>query len=136
MRAKKIGRYSSPTAQTGHVRYIMYGLGVSVMATLFFSLFLSFASMVTTSVQVETYMSYVVVGVTVTSIFIGSAYAAQKAGNNGLVIGAAIGAIYVFLSIALGMKLNGETITLAMFANKFFAGVAAGALGGTVGVNL
>lgn len=132
----KIGRYGSPTVQTGILRYILHGLGVSIISTLVFSLFLSFASMATASVRVEEYMSYVVVGVTVTSIFIGSIYAAQKAGSRGLIIGVAIGAIYVFVSIALGMKVSGETITLAMFTNKFLAGVAAGALGGTVGVNL
>lgn len=135
MRTKR-GRYGSTTPSSSPVLYILHGIGMSVLATLFFSLFLSLASMVIETVYLDVHLPYVIVGVTVTSIFIGSVYATQKAGNHGLMIGVAIGAVYVFLAVALGMKLSGETITLAMFANKFIAGVAAGALGGTIGVNL
>jgi len=81
-------------------------------------------------------MQYIMVGVTLTSIFIGSAYATQQAQAMGLIIGMTIGIIYVLVSLSIGIELNNETLSIFVVANKLVAGLAAGALGGLVGVNL
>jgi len=81
-------------------------------------------------------MQYILVGVSLTSIFIGSAYATQKAQTMGLIIGMTVGIIYVLVSLGIGVELNNDTLSIFVVANKIVAGLAAGALGGLVGVNL
>lgn len=111
---------------------IMASLGISiVLITL-----LSIAALVGENTFVDRYLSYIMVAITMTSIFIGSVYAAQKVGSKGLVIGAVVGALYVLVSVGIGMEVNKETISLLVLANKFAAGMAVGALGGLLGVNL
>lgn len=111
---------------------IMASLGTSIMLTTL----LSIAALVVESTFVDRYLSYIMVAITMASIFVGSVYAAQKVGSKGLVIGAAVGALYVLISVGIGMEINQETISLLVLANKFAAGMAVGALGGLLGVNL
>ncbi|MCX7779715.1 MAG: TIGR04086 family membrane protein [Negativicutes bacterium] len=111
---------------------VLVSLGISVILTVFLSIF----GLLAENIYIDQYLQYIMVAVTMLSIFAGSAYAAQKAGAKGLVIGVAVGVLYVIISVGIGMEINKETISLLVLANKFGAGIAAGALGGLVGVNL
>jgi putative membrane protein (TIGR04086 family) len=127
---------SQPQKGQGAAVVIGKGVLVSLVVSLVAIIFLSVVSLVTDSQFVENYLRYIMVGVTVVSIFIGSAYAAHRAGGGGLIIGVAVGAFYVLISIGLGLELTQEPVSLIVLASKFLAGVASGALGGLVGVNL
>lgn len=111
---------------------VMMSLGVSVILAILLSVFV----LLVENTYVEQYLNYFMVAVTLVSIFCGSVYATQKVGARGLLIGAVVGGIYIIISVAIGMELNKETISLLVFANKFAAGIAVGALGGLLGVNL
>jgi len=97
---------------------------------------LSFLTLTSESSFLEHYMQYVMVAVTMGSIFIGSAFATRKVESKALIVGMAVGCIYVLISVGIGMEITNESITLLILANKFIAGIAAGALGGIIGVNL
>ncbi len=125
-----------PQKVPGAVTAIGKGVLVSLVVSLVAIVFLSVVSLATESLFVENYLRYIMVGVTVASIFIGSAYAAQRAGGAGLLVGVAVGDIYVLISIGVGLETTPEPLSLLVLVNKFFAGIAAGALGGLVGVNL
>lgn len=112
------------------------GVLVGLMVSLVAIIFLSVVSLATESLFIENYLRYIMVAVTVTSIFIGSAFAAQRAGGAGLLVGMAVGIIYVLISVGVGLEMTQEPVSLLVLANKVFAGIAAGALGGLVGVNL
>lgn len=112
------------------------GVLVSLLVSLVAIIFLSVVSLATENLFIENYLRYITVGVTVVSIFTGSAYAAQRAGGAGLFVGLAVGLVYVLISVAVGLEMTPEPVSLLVLANKFFAGLAAGALGGMVGVNL
>lgn len=131
-------RFNAPPqkAPGAIILMILKGLVVSLVVSLICTFFLSLISLVSDSSFVEHYLSYLMVGITVTSIFIGSAYATQKAQSMGLIIGMAIGLLYVLISVGIGVKLSPEPLSWLVLTNKFFAGLAAGALGGLVGVNL
>lgn len=115
---------------------IFKGLIASLLLSIAFALFLSLVSLITEDTYIDRYMQYIMVAVTMLSIFIGSVYATQKAESRGLIIGMAIGVVYVLVSIGLGMKLSHEPIVTLVIIYKFIAGIAAGALGGLIGVNL
>ncbi|MEN6413691.1 MAG: TIGR04086 family membrane protein [Veillonellales bacterium] len=137
--AKYTGRTRGNTKlqkPSGAVVLIFLGAIVSLAVSLVCTLFLSLVSLLSEGFFIERYMEYIMVAVTMVSIFIGSVFAAQKAESKGLLIGIAVGFIYVIVSVAVGMKISQETITLLVFANKFVAGIAAGALGGLIGINL
>lgn len=120
----------------GAVILIFQGVVASLIVSIVCMLFLSFVSLVSENTYIDKYMQYIMVAVTMVSIFVGSVYATQKAESKGLIIGMAIGIIYVLISVGLGMKLSHEPFIMLVLLNKFIAGVAAGALGGLVGVNL
>lgn len=115
---------------------IVKGVFVSIITSLVCTLFLSLVSLVTENTYIDNYMQYVMVGVTMVSIFIGSVYATQKASSRGMVIGIMIGFIYVLISVGIGMEMSQESISPFVLANKVMAGIAVGILGGIVGVNL
>lgn len=127
---------SQPQKGPGAAVVIGKGVLVSLVVSLTAILFLSVVSMVTESQFIENYLRYIMVGVTVISIFIGSAYAAHRAGGAGLIIGMVVGAFYVLISIGLGLEMTQEPVSLLVLTTKFLAGIATGALGGLVGVNL
>lgn len=112
------------------------GVLVSLLVSLVAIIFLSVVSLATESMFIDTYLRYIMVGVTVASIFLGSAYAARAAGGAGLLIGVAVGLVYVLISVGVGLEMSQESLSLLVLANKLLAGIAAGALGGLVGVNL
>ncbi len=125
-----------PQRVPGAVMAVGRGVLASLIVSLVAIIFLAVVSLATESLFVENYLRYIMVGVTVASIFIGSAYAAQRAGGAGLLVGMAVGLVYVLISVGVGLELTAEPVSLLVLANKFFAGIAAGALGGLVGVNL
>jgi putative membrane protein (TIGR04086 family) len=115
---------------------IVKGVLLSIAVSLLFTIMLSIISLITENLYVDKYMQYIMVGITMVSIFIGSAFATLRAESMGLIIGISVGVIYVLISVAIGMSLSRESISLLMLANKIIAGIAAGALGGLVGVNI
>jgi putative membrane protein (TIGR04086 family) len=137
--AKLIKRPRFNTKQTetaGMPMLVIKGVLVSLVISVVLTVLLSIFSLMAENVYVDNYLHYIMVAITIVSIFAGSAYATQKAGARGLLIGASVGIVYVLVSIGLGMEINNETISVMVLANKFVAGVAVGALGGLVGVNL
>jgi len=129
-------RFNTKPKTSGTAVLILKGVLVSLIVALVFTLFLSVISLVTDNTYVDFYIQYIMVGVTMISIFIGSAYATQQASSKGLLIGMFIGVIYVLLSVGLGMEISHESVSILVLTNKFVAGIGAGILGGLVGVNL
>lgn len=127
---------AQPPKVPGTAMVIFKGVMVSLLVSLVAVLFLAFVSLVTDGSFIENYIRYIMVGITVASIFIGSAYAAQKAGSAGLFIGASVGIIYVLISVAIGLEVTPDTVSFLVLVNKLVAGIAAGTLGGLIGVNL
>ncbi len=125
-----------PHRVSGVAAAIGKGVLVSLLVSLVAVVFLSVVSLATESLFIEEYLRYIMVGVTVASIFVGSAYAAQRAGGFGLLVGMGVGVVYVLISVGVGLETTPEPVSLLTLVNKFFAGLAAGALGGLVGVNL
>ncbi|AIF51903.1 TIGR04086 family membrane protein [Pelosinus sp. UFO1] len=129
-------RFNTTPQGPGMASLIVKGVFVSIITSLVCTLFLSLVSLVTENTYIDNYMQYVMVGVTMVSIFIGSVYATQKASSRGMVIGIMIGFIYVLISVGIGMEMSQESISPFVLANKVMAGIAVGILGGIVGVNL
>ena len=127
---------TKPPRVSGTAVLIFRGVLVSLIVSCVCTLFLSVISLVTDNTYVDDYIQYIMVGVTMISIFLGSAYAAKQASSKGLIIGLLIGIIYVSISVAIGMGISHEYVSLFLLANKFVAGIAVGILGGLVGVNL
>lgn len=127
---------SRPPKEAGIAVLIFKGVIVSFIVSLISILFLSVVSLLSDNIFIDHYIKYIMVGITMISIFIGSVYATQQAESRGLIIGIAIGAVFVLISIGLGLKTSQESIMPLVILNKFFAGVAAGALGGLIGVSL
>ena len=125
-----------PPKVSGTSMLIFKGVLVSWIFAFTCTLFLSLISMVTDNTYVDFNIQIIMVGVTMLSIFIGSAYATKQAASKGLFIGIIIGLIYVLVTVAFGMELHQETSSLYTLTNKFVAGAAAGIVGGLVGVNL
>jgi putative membrane protein (TIGR04086 family) len=136
--SKRIGktRFNTTPKGPGTAMLIGKGVFVSIITSLVCTFFLSVISLVTENTYIDNYMQYVMVGVTMVSIFIGSVYATQQAESKGLIIGILIGLIYVLISVGIGMEISKESISLLVLANKFIAGIAVGILGGLIGVNL
>jgi len=134
--SRRMRTNTQPPKSSGTAVLIFKGVITSVAVSIFCILFLALISLTSDNTFIEAYMQYIMVGVTLTSIFIGSAYATQQAQAMGLIIGMTIGIIYVLVSLSIGIELNNETLSIFVVANKLVAGLAAGALGGLVGVNL
>jgi len=127
---------TKPPKVAGNVVCICSGVLVSIMVSIGAALFLSFVSVVTENTYIDGYIQYIMVGVTMISIFIGSVYAAHKAESKGLWIGMSVGLLYVLISISIGMEMSQEYVSVLVLANKCIAGIAAGIVGGLLGVNL
>lgn len=134
--SRRLRSNTQPPRSDGTAVLIFKGVITSVAVSVFCILFLSLISLTSDNSFIDAYMQYILVGVSLTSIFIGSAYATQKAQTMGLIIGMTVGIIYVLVSLGIGIELNNDTLSIFVVANKIVAGLAAGALGGLVGVNL
>lgn len=115
---------------------IFKGVAVSVVVSLVCAICLSLVSLISENKFIDNYIEYIMVAVTMTSIFIGSMYATKQIAAKGLLIGCAVGIIYVLFSVGVGLELGQEQVSWLMLGNKFAAGSLAGALGGFIGVNL
>lgn len=112
------------------------GVAVSFFISLTLIMILAFIRTVMENDFATEYMQYIMVAITMISIFVASLYAGCQAKSKGFIIGCCIGIIYVLISIGIGMKSGQDSITFFAFVNKLFAGAAAGALGGMLGINL
>ncbi len=121
---------------SGLLMVILRGVLVSFSFSLTCILVLAVISLLTENTYVDDYIQYIMVGVTMMSVFVGSVYAANRAASKGMLIGILIGMIYVVFSVVIGMEINQGSISLFLLANKLVAGIAVGILGGLVGVNL
>lgn len=128
--------YVEPARFDHPVLYIVKGTALSVLVSLIFSLFLAVISMVADLASIERYMSYIVLGATVCSVFIGSAYAARQAKIHGVLIGAGVGIAYVLAASLFNMHISTETFHLIILGKKMAITAATGAIGGVVGVNI
>jgi putative membrane protein (TIGR04086 family) len=125
-----------PSRNAGMATSVIVGFLVSVCISLLFITLLSLMNVISDSFYIDNYLQYLMVAVNMISIFIGSVYAAQRVQSRVLLTGMAVGFLYVVFSVGIGMTMSGETISLSLLAGKLLTGLAAGALGGLVGVNL
>lgn len=136
-KAAKFRKGSMPPVRTaGTALSVIMGFIVSLCISLLFIALLSLINVISDTFYIDKYLQYLMVAVNMLSIFIGSVYAAQRVHTRVLLTGMAVGFLYVFFSVGVGMTMSGETISLSLLAGKLMTGLAAGALGGLVGVNL
>lgn len=113
---------------------IIKGSGVALGITLL--LLFIFAVVLTYTNIAESVIKPVIIIVTAISILIGSSLSTLKIKKNGLLNGAIVGFIYIFslyiISSITGSGFNLNIISIIMIA----ASVAAGMVGGIIGVNL
>ena len=113
---------------------IIKGSGVALGITLL--LLFIFAVVLTYTNIAESVIKPVIIIVTAISILIGSSLSTLKIKKNGLLNGAIVGFIYIFslyiISSITGSGFNLNIISIVMIA----ASVAAGMVGGIIGVNL
>ncbi|HWR45582.1 TIGR04086 family membrane protein [Sporomusa sp.] len=134
--SRRTRNYPQAPRNTNVPMAIFKGVAVSIAVSLVCAVCLSLISLISENRFIDTYLEYIMVAVTMTSIFIGSVYATKQISGKGLIIGCAVGIIYVLFSIGIGFELGQEQISWLMLGNKFAAGSLAGALGGFIGVNL
>lgn len=126
-----------PTPRNTNISMAIFkGVAVSIAVSLICAVCLSLISLISDNRFIDTYLEYIMVAVTMTSIFIGSVYATKQIAAKGLLVGCAVGFIYVLFSLGIGIELGQDQISWLMLGNKFAAGTLAGALGGFIGVNL
>lgn len=125
-----------PGKNAGMAISVILGFLVSICLSLLFITLLSIMNVISDTFYIDSYLQYLMVAVNMVSIFIGSVYAAQRVQSKVVLTGMAVGCIYVIFSVAVGMTMSGETISLSLLAGKLLTGLAAGVLGGLVGVNL
>jgi len=115
---------------------IFKGVTVSIVSSLICAVGLSIISLISEDGFIDNYLEYIMVAVTMISIFVGSVYATKQTAAKGLLVGCAVGIVYVLFSVGIGIELGREQISWLMLGNKIAAGSLAGALGGFIGVNL
>jgi putative membrane protein (TIGR04086 family) len=128
--------YQEPSRAGNPIFYIAKGGMVSILVSVIFSVFLAVISLITDLSSIERYMSYIITGATICSVFIGSAYATQQSKSMGLMIGLGVGIVYVIFSAVFEITISGETVTVVAFGQKLLMTAVAGVLGGVVGTNL
>ncbi len=133
---KRKSRIPLPRKVPKLVALIIAGVMMSLAISAFAVIFLSVFFLVLESSFVERNLQYVIVGITMISIFLGSVYATFKVESKGLIVGLIIGLCYVSVSILIGFYVSQDNLSIGVLLNKYLAGIAAGGLGGLVGVNL
>lgn len=113
---------------------IIKGSTVAIIITL---LGLLIYSVILASTEIgENTINYVVIGISVLSILIGSIISVSKIAKNGMLNGAIVGGIYIVIIyllssiINLNFDINSNSIILISFS------MVAGMLGGVIGVNI
>ncbi|WP_371370960.1 TIGR04086 family membrane protein [Sporomusa aerivorans] len=134
--SRRTRNYPQTPKNTNIPLTIFKGVAISITVSLICAVCLSLISLISDSKFIDNYIEYIMVAVTMTSIFVGSAYATKQTASKGLLIGCTVGIIYVLFSMGVGLELGQEQVSWLMLGNKFAAGSLAGALGGFIGVNL
>ena len=134
--SRRTRNYPQTPKNTNIPLAIFKGVAISITVSLICAVCLSLISLISDSKFIDNYIEYIMVAVTMTSIFVGSAYATKQTASKGLLIGCTVGIIYVLFSMGVGLELGQEQVSWLMLGNKFAAGSLAGALGGFIGVNL
>ncbi|MDL2280445.1 TIGR04086 family membrane protein [Selenomonadales bacterium OttesenSCG-928-I06] len=130
---------------------VLKGVVVSIIISMISIFFLSLVTIVTDlyntnttignviaifSYNLDFYLNYIMIGITMLSIFFASLYIAKVSQRRGALLGIAIGCIYVLFSVGISTDLGQNQIFIASFLNKLLAGCFSGALGGFIGVNM
>lgn len=115
------------------INNIAKGVGIALFTT--FILLIIFAAILTYTQTSESIINPVIIVITAVSILIGSSIGNVKIKKNGLVNGAIIGGIYIFIIYLISSILNWnfglEIQSIIMIA----VGMIFGILGGIIGVN-
>lgn len=128
--------YQEPSGPDHFILFIAKGSAISVVASLLFSVFLTIINLVTDLAVIERSMPYILLGTTVCSVFIGSAYAGRQAQSRGMLIGVGVAMAYVLVTAIFAMQISAETLDITAFVQKTAVITAIGAIGGIVGTNL
>ncbi len=111
------------------IRGIVYGLGTAVILLLVVSLAAVFYDIP------ETVMNYIIILISVLSLFFAGFVAAGRNEKNGLIVGIVSGLIYTLIVCFSGCIIyKSVNLTPALIAD-LAAGAAVGGLGGVVGIN-
>lgn len=78
---------------------------------------------------------YLVFGISLAAILVGSSFAGKRIGTRGWLNGGIVGLLYVVLMLAAGLLLLKDLAVGWNFITKLFLGFAFGAAGGMWGVN-
>ncbi len=78
---------------------------------------------------------YVVFGISLTAILVGSSYGGRKIGSRGWINGGIVGVIYVSLMLVIGLFFLEDATLGWNLISKLFLGFIFGAAGGMWGVN-
>lgn len=113
--------------------HMIKGVGISFLVTLI--LLIIFAAILTFTDVSESTISPVIIVVTAISILIGSTIGNHKIRKNGLLNGAAIGAIYMIIIYLISSILNGDFSMPLQSIVMVILGIIFGVLGGIIGVN-
>lgn len=117
-------------------KYMKILKGALISWILTFILLFIYSVLLTYTKIGENTISPVIIAITVVSILIGSSAVTSKIKKNGIVNGGLIGLIYILLIYFLS-SLTTSGFSLNVYsAIMIIAGVAAGMVGGVVGVNL
>ena len=112
---------------------IIKGTAISFLTTII--ALTIFAVLLTYTNLSENTIKPVIITVTGIIILIGSSIATRSIRKNGLVTGAIIGALYIFIIYFLSSIMNSNFVISWMSAIMIGVGVAGGVLGGIIGVN-
>ncbi len=120
----------------GLIYCVIKGVVLSLFLALASTLILTFLLSYWDLSFVEAHLQWIMIAITVISIFIGSTYSTYRVESKGLIIGVLIGLFYILAGVTVTWALGNDSFSLLLFTNKLIAGIAAGALGGLLGVNL
>lgn len=126
----------SPEQPAGKAISILLGFIVSACISLLFIALLALINAISDTFYLEEYLQYLLVTINMLSIFIGSIYTAQRVKSKILISAMAVGFLYVMFSIGIGISLGDDAISIPLLFAKISTGLAAGALGGLVGLKL
>ena len=117
-------------------RRIAKGVLASILVSIGCLLLISIITLFTDNNYIENHIQYMMIAVTLISIFVGSVCATCRTQSRGLIVGMTVGLLYVLLSITISFTLHQDNMIILILITKCLAGLGAGAMGGLVGVNL
>ena len=131
---KEIVLYMEKVKDTSVIKCISKGVIISILFTII-ALSIFSILLVKTNISEET-IDIVIPVITCVSILVGSSISMNRVKKNGLVNGAIIGAIYIFIIYLISSIVNSNfTINRASII-MMTLGIIGGVLGGIVGINL